>query len=299
MFRTQGGDFGFPYPISGNQVQRAKSLARDLFFGNNWPLQKRPLSWLLERFWPVPGWPDADLAAIKKAGDLFYQKKDLTKGIIYYSPLDIDERILTACQVQLKSTGLPITSCTLKPLDFGKNFVLPLEKGNLTMFKQILKALEESTEDIIFMCEHDVLYHPSHFDFAPPDRTKVYYNQNVWQTRATDGFSVKYTQKSVSQVCAYRDVLLKHYKERVRRVEAEGWNRKMGYEPGAVNRFERIDDLQSGTWSSAGPNIDIKHGKNLTEMRWKPSDFRHQRYCKNWQEGTTPEWAKDIPFYVK
>jgi ribosomal protein L37E len=66
MFRTQGGDFGFPYKLSGSQVQRAKSAARDLFFENKWPKQTRPLSWLLERFWPVRGWTDAELAAQKE-----------------------------------------------------------------------------------------------------------------------------------------------------------------------------------------------------------------------------------------
>jgi len=64
-FRTQGGDFGFPYPISGRQVEHAKDMARDLFFNHRWPQQARPLSWLVERFWPVPGWSSADLQSLK------------------------------------------------------------------------------------------------------------------------------------------------------------------------------------------------------------------------------------------
>jgi hypothetical protein len=71
-FRTRGGDFGFPYPMSGNQTERAKARARDLFFNNRWPLQKYPLIWLLERFAPVPGWSEGDLAILRKAGDEFY-----------------------------------------------------------------------------------------------------------------------------------------------------------------------------------------------------------------------------------
>jgi len=31
MFRTQGGDFGFPYPISGKQVQEAREYSKNLF----------------------------------------------------------------------------------------------------------------------------------------------------------------------------------------------------------------------------------------------------------------------------
>lgn len=64
LFRT--GDFGFPYPNPQSKVSAAKKHARNLFFGNRWPLQKYPLSWLLERFWPVTGWTDEDLKAIKK-----------------------------------------------------------------------------------------------------------------------------------------------------------------------------------------------------------------------------------------
>lgn len=59
LFRTQGGDFGFPYPQSGKQVKNAKSMAKDLFFNNKWEKQKLPLSWLIEKFKPVPGWHDA------------------------------------------------------------------------------------------------------------------------------------------------------------------------------------------------------------------------------------------------
>lgn len=65
MFRTQGGDFGFPWPCSGNEVQKTKHKVKDLFFNNKWPKQKYPLSWLLEKFWPVPGWKQEDLDNLK------------------------------------------------------------------------------------------------------------------------------------------------------------------------------------------------------------------------------------------
>lgn len=66
MFRTQGGDFSFPYSISGNQVERAKKHARELFYYRKWPLQQKPLSWLVEKFWPVRGWTDRDLRLLKR-----------------------------------------------------------------------------------------------------------------------------------------------------------------------------------------------------------------------------------------
>jgi hypothetical protein len=65
MFRTQGGDFGFPYKMSGKDQKKAQDYARNLFFNNNWPKQVHPLSWLLEKFWPVKGWTDEDLKKLK------------------------------------------------------------------------------------------------------------------------------------------------------------------------------------------------------------------------------------------
>lgn len=52
MFRTQGGDFGFPYHLSGKQIDTAKTKIRDLFFNNKWEKQIYPLSWLVEKFNP-------------------------------------------------------------------------------------------------------------------------------------------------------------------------------------------------------------------------------------------------------
>jgi glycosyltransferase involved in cell wall biosynthesis len=66
MFRTQGGDFGFPYHLSGIQVDHAKKTAYNLFFRHKWPNQIKHLSWLVEKFWPVPGWTEQDLARLKE-----------------------------------------------------------------------------------------------------------------------------------------------------------------------------------------------------------------------------------------
>ena len=66
LFRTQGGDFSFPYPQSGKQVNHAKKTAREIFFDNKWDKQTRPLSWLVEKFWPVKGWTQEDLDNLKE-----------------------------------------------------------------------------------------------------------------------------------------------------------------------------------------------------------------------------------------
>ena len=67
-FRTQGRSFGFPYHLSGRQVEHAKRMARETFLEGKriWPNQILPTSWLIEKFWPVKGWSDEDLAKLKK-----------------------------------------------------------------------------------------------------------------------------------------------------------------------------------------------------------------------------------------
>jgi glycosyltransferase involved in cell wall biosynthesis len=67
LFRTQGSDFGFPYELSGQQVENAKVRARELFFNGKWDKAIHPLSWLVEKFWPVRGWADQDLENLKSA----------------------------------------------------------------------------------------------------------------------------------------------------------------------------------------------------------------------------------------
>lgn len=66
MFRTQGGDFGFPYKQSGNEVARCKAKVRDMLWKNKYPNQVLPLRWLVEKFWPVSGWTQEDLDKIPK-----------------------------------------------------------------------------------------------------------------------------------------------------------------------------------------------------------------------------------------
>lgn len=317
MFRTQGGDFSFPYPNPG--INKAREYSRNLWLNNKWEKQIYPLSWLIEKFAPIPDWHDDSgketLERVVNAGKAFYasrssddakdkfggslhkpvprQSKSVSKGIVYYTDNRLDPIIMQACQKQLVTAAGDhrIVSVSLQKIDFGDNITLQLERGYLTMFKQILTGLEELDSDIAFFCEHDLLYVPEHFLFVPPDRTKIYYNTNVWHLRLSDGFAVYYTAKRTSQLCAYRDVLVEHYRKRVERVEKEGFSRRIGFEPGSHRRAERIDDLQSDVWETEHPNIDIKHNRNLTPARWHPSQFRDQRNCRNWKE------AYEIPFW--
>lgn len=66
LFRTSGGDFSFPYALNG--VQSTKRNVKKIFWETGFDGQKYPLSWLVEKFWPVPGWTEAQLNEFKQAG---------------------------------------------------------------------------------------------------------------------------------------------------------------------------------------------------------------------------------------
>lgn len=83
LFRTQGGDFGFPYPQSAKQVEHARKYSRDLFLNNKWDKQVKPLSWLIDKFAPVPGWHDTPSDVydkVKAEGVKFYENNPLLHG---------------------------------------------------------------------------------------------------------------------------------------------------------------------------------------------------------------------------
>jgi hypothetical protein len=279
MFRTQGGDFGFPYPQSGNQVNHAKKHAKKIFFEERWPQAIRPVSWLVERFWPVTYWKDEDLVALKEMESKVWP----TKGIIYYTDNKLNLKIAHSVQKQLKKISeeknIPIVSASLKPMPhFGKNIHLPLERGVLTMFKQILVALEASDADIIYFAEHDVLYHHSHFDFVPSKKDQFYYNTNWWKVRLSDKKVVGWSANQVSGLVAYREHLIAFYRNRVKELEENGVDKS--YEPG------RRDQSLYKTWKSEYPNIDIRHENNLTHGKWSKDDFKDKSTCIDWKETT-------------
>ena len=285
MFRTQGGDFGFPYQHAEGAITKARSYSKHLWLENNWDKAIHPLSWLLDKFGPVPGWENKDVEALRIAP---------TKGILYYTDNRLNMRLAGKVRKQIEKSGLPITSVSLKPTGFGKNIVIKRKRGYLTMFKQILAGLEAMTENIVYFCEHDVLYHPSHFEFTPEDPYKFYYNGNYWFLRKKDGFAINYDATPLSGLVGYREQLITHFKERVALVESLGDDYKplnMGFEPMTHGRVKWKNWFNYEVFMPEGPNIDITHENNTTWKRWDQKDFRKKP--KFWNESTIdniPGW---------
>lgn len=198
----------------------------------------------------------------------------MTRGILYYTDNRINMKMAKMCRDTIAAANLPITSATLKPTDFGNNIHLPLERSYKTMFKQILAGLEAMTEDVVYFTEHDVLYHPSHFEFIPEDRETFYYSGNYWIVRLTDGFAINYDVSPLSGLVAYRDILITHFRERIALIEKKGFGYYMGFEPMTHNRIKWDNFYKFEIFNQKYPNIDLAHGDNLTHKRWSQSQFR-------------------------
>jgi hypothetical protein len=201
---------------------------------------------------------------------------------IYYTDSVLDPKIAEACRKQLReSFDGEIVSVSLKPLDFGDTrIVIDKPRGYGTMFQQILAALEASTSEVVFFCEHDVVYPKSHFYFTPPSKDKFYYDLNWWKVGKGD-LAVHWDAAQVSGLVCYRDLATKFYASRVASFDPENFDRK--FEPTVNTEFE--------TWRAPEPHIDIRHQSNLTYNKWHIQHFRKKETAVNFQEAT----IQDIP----
>jgi glycosyltransferase involved in cell wall biosynthesis len=226
----------------------------------------------------------------------------MTKGILYYTDNQVNMRMAHVCRKLIKASGLPIVSATLKPTDFGTNVHIDRERGYETMFTQILEGLKATKEDIIFFCEHDTMYHPSHFEFTPPEKDKFYYAGNYWYLRLTDGFSISYNVSPLSGLVAYREPLIKHFEERLEYIKEHGFSYKIGFEPFTHGRIKWKTWYDFEIFMSEYPNVDLCHGGNVTKKRWKIEEFRRKpTFWKESDIDNIPGWPnlKELvsPFY--
>ena len=214
-------------------------------------------------------------------------------GIIYYTSNRLKAEIKVGCWKQIEQSGLPITV----------NDKVVGEVGAMSMFRQILDCLERAKETYVFFCEHDILYHPSHFKFAPLLDDTFYYNVNVWRWDYYSDRVITYDHHaSVSGLCVNRKLAKEFYERRISIILNKGydklptfgnpaWARSMGYEPGKLNK--KGESAKKEEWHSEYPNIDIRHTRTMTVPKMNIADFR--RVPINWKEDVIenlPGWNK-------
>ena len=243
----------------------------------------------------------------------------MNRGIIYYTDNSLNEEFAQLFRTRIinAAPGIPIISVSQKPINFGYNICVGnLGRSRQMLWKQLLTALLYSKADIIYITEHDVLYDSSYFDFIPEDENCFYYNRNMWFVRAKGGRALWKRSLSFSQCVCNRLLLLDNTMKRVKWCEGGGLppTHKGAYEPGRIRktrdderkifginldkkwRLERFD-------STGRPNIDIRHGHNLTGARRFnpiPQDARTNRIYADdvpgWGKsyGRFNEWIKEV-----
>lgn len=217
----------------------------------------------------------------------------MSVGIIYYTSNRLKPEIKAGCWRLIQQSGLPITV----------NDTVVGKLGAVSMFRQILDCLQRAKEDCVFYCEHDILYHPSHFEFVPLRDDTFYYNVNVWRWDYYSKKVITYDHHaSVSGLCVNRELALAFYERRLKIIREQGydklptfgnpvWAREMGYEPGKFNK--EGETALKEEWRSEYCNIDIRRTRSMTAPKINYEDFVNKPV--NWREDVIenlPGWNK-------
>ena len=196
----------------------------------------------------------------------------MTKVILYYTDnISVSEGLAKAVRKQLLKANLPIISVSQSPMNFGKNVCIgPIGRSRISMTKQVLLGLDSTNANVIFIVEHDVLYHPSYFKFRPTEINTLYFNQNLWHVRSEDGANFQERHNgAISQLVGYKWGLRSRFMERLDNfVTKAPLLRMQGYDWYRGKNLPEISPwCKFEGWTSAVPSLDIRHGGNLTGKR--------------------------------
>ena len=219
------------------------------------------------------------------------------KGIIYYTENKFREPMFSVVQEHIKKSGLPITSSSLKKIDFGDNEVINRpRRGFVTYVMQILSCLKRSKAKYVFFCEHDVLYPESHFEFTPERDDTYYYNINCWRWLIGSDHAIRHHgMVSLSGLCVNRKLALSHYQSKMDKMVEKGWDkdesrnpqfgRRWGFEPARKPTSNGgFSDEKYAYWESEHPLVDLRHRLAFSGEKTKKAEFKHK-----------PIWWKEIP----
>jgi hypothetical protein len=153
-------------------------------------------------------------------------------------------------------------------------------------YTRILAGLEVASPGPVYLVEHDCLYGPNYFDFAPFDanRQAFWYNTNLW-TLTRRGWGRDPGRTVTSQLVADRDLLHHHFdaamawicqgKRIVWDEPGKGWANEEG-------TFRPVAPLR--VWNAPAPSVDIRDGRNLTgDREYSPYEERVEPWG-DWRE---------------
>lgn len=222
----------------------------------------------------------------------------MKKAIVYYTDNSAPRNLLkTVRRILIKSAGnIPIIWVSQKPIAEEPNIVLSgIGRSHHSRCLQILTGTRRADADVIFFAENDVIYHPSHFEFEPPDKDIFFYNLNRWWLRTSDGqASYKEGRGSLSQLVAYKELIEDFFTRRVF-FYAQGKRIKCGTEPGKHNCKE-MPPYKIGYFYSNFPSVDIRHEHNFTKSDKFKTGYILRDEIPGWgkTKGRYKEFLRDI-----
>jgi len=209
-------------------------------------------------------------------------KEYMTKGILYYSHNTLDgTKLNDECRASLVASGLPITSVTHKPIDFGTNIVTHQEPSLLAMLENIVEGLRIMKEKYVFLTEHDCVYHKSHF-IVPSQQ--IHFNTNAWRVYSR-GYCRHPADKPVLSACSGpRKELLKIMEEKL--VKYTDKHNKLNTDQRAYAGMIFEPRGIGGLYDSEVPILDFRHPNNTTGCKAFP---------RRWETRTTlPHWGSSV-----
>jgi glycosyltransferase involved in cell wall biosynthesis len=285
----------FPWPASGRGQQRARKYSIDLWSKNKWIGQIRPLSWIIEKFGPIPTWTPEHIkrvstlngqAAPQSVDSGSPQAAQSTKSsdltLLYYTANVVDKtlqrRVLE--QIQFACPDAPMIAVAQGTIDRdsrevpGRRLQGIIDVGEIgrslhNIYKQVEIGLKEVKTDYVALVEDDILYTPDHFNH----RSECFlYNLNRWCLHTDDGSNIFTFRRGIvlSQLIAPTELLREWFAERAK-VEVP---KKYCGEPGRFTKELGIPPFRYGTFESKDPNVVVCHNKGVTGRKYHGKDAK-------------------------
>ena len=245
-----------PWKMSQKTVDKSRQYSIDLWTNNKWPGQKKSLSWLVDKFKPVPTWNHHMIVS------------DLT--LLYYTSNRISEHFREKVLSQLRYAAgkeVPIISVSQKPLDFGENICV----GNIgrslqNIYKQVFEGAKRVKTEYVALVEDDCLYVPEHFHYRPKDCFA--YNLNRWCLHQ-DLRLFSYRKRPIlSQCIAPTKLLIECLEPRMKIDVPKKYSGEMGLFEGKLG----LKEYPYETFETKEPNEVICHNKNTVGRKYIGKD---------------------------
>jgi hypothetical protein len=272
-----------PWKLTQKQVDKAREYSKDLWLSGKWPLQKRPLSWLIEKFAPVPTWADYQFNEPKTKGEPINPQNTGDLTLLYYTANRIDEtfRDKVIAQLQYASPNTLVITVSQKPMgsddDIGYNICVGEIGASLqNIYKQVLAGLREVKTEYVALVEDDCLYVPEHFTFRP---THIAYNLNRWLLHADSEHVFSYRRRPIlSQCIAPTKLLLECLQQR----EGKDIPKKYSGEPGLFEGKLGLKEYPYETFETKEPNVVVCHNKNTSGRKYLGKDAEPRSELPPW-----------------